>query len=159
VSLDHWILALHVLSAFAVVSAIVLFWVLIVAVRRTDSPDVTAGMAPVAKVGSISIGVGMGGTIVFGIWLALSFGNYDLWDGWIIAALVLWFAAAEFGRRAGAEYTRGMERAVELQAAGQTGPNAELAALNRTQHGLLMHGLSSIAVLLILVDMIWKPGA
>ena len=33
-SFDEWILALHVLSAFAYVAGLVLFWVLIVAVRR-----------------------------------------------------------------------------------------------------------------------------
>lgn len=157
-TLDHWILALHVLSAFAVVGALVLFWILIVAVRRTDLPDVTAGMSPIAKVGSATIGVGMGGTIVFGIWLALSFGNYDLWDGWIIGALVLWLVLAEFGRRSGAEYNRGMEKAVELRTAGKTGPSAELAALNRTSRGLLMHALATLTALLILIDMIWKPG-
>jgi uncharacterized membrane protein len=33
VSFDEWALALHVLSAFAYVGGIVLFWVLIMAVR------------------------------------------------------------------------------------------------------------------------------
>ncbi len=41
-------------------------------------------------VGNAAVGLGAGGTIMFGIWLALSFGGYDLWDGWIIAAIVLW---------------------------------------------------------------------
>ncbi len=31
--------------------------------------------------------------------------------------------------------------------------------LNRTQNGLYLHTASSIALLLILIDMIWKPGA
>lgn len=157
-SFDDWILALHVFSAFALVAAMVLFWALIVAVRRTDDPGFTAGMAPIAKVGNATVIVGILGTIVFGIWLALSVGAYDLWDGWIIAAIVLWAIGAETGRRSGTEYLRGMERAQELLAAGQTGPNAELGALNRTRNGVLMHALSSAAVVLILVDMIWKPG-
>ncbi|HSF60708.1 MAG TPA: hypothetical protein VLA69_03365, partial [Gaiellaceae bacterium] len=66
-SLDDWILALHVLSAFALVAGIVLFWVLVVAVRRTDTPDGTIRMEPVVKVGNVATGVGRGGTIVFGI--------------------------------------------------------------------------------------------
>ena len=45
-----------------------------------------------------AVGIGAGGTIILGIWLALSFGGYDLWDGWIIAALVLWVIAAAAGR-------------------------------------------------------------
>jgi hypothetical protein len=53
----------------------------------------------------------------------------------------------------------GMTKAQELQTAGQTGPSGELLALNRTQTGLVMHALTTLVVLLILVDMIWKPGA
>ena len=64
-SLDQWILALHVLSAFALVAGLVLFWVLVVAVRRTDTPDGTIRMAPVARVGNAAAGLGMGGTVVW----------------------------------------------------------------------------------------------
>ena len=99
------------------------------------------------------------GTIIFGIWLALSVGNYDIWDGWIIAAIVLWAIAGATGGRAGKEYERGMEKARELQAAGQTEANAELLAANRTQAGVLFHALSTLAFVLIVIDMIWKPGA
>ena len=158
-SLDDWILALHVLSAFAFVAGNVLFWVLIFAIRRTDTPDGTIQMGPIVKVGNVAVGIGAGGTIVLGIWLAFSYGGYDIWDAWIIAALVLWVAAAATGSRTGSAYMRGMRKAEELQTSGQTGPNAELLALNRTQSGVLMHGLTSLLVLLILIDMIWKPGA
>jgi uncharacterized membrane protein len=159
VSLDDWILALHVLSAFAYVAGVVLFWMLVVAVRKTDTPAGTIRMAPIVKVGNVSIGIGAGGTIILGIWLAFSVGGYDIWDPWIIAALVLWVLAAETGRRTGAEYMAGMTKAQELEAAGQSGPSAELLAINRTQRGLVLHTLSSAIVLLILIDMIWKPGA
>ena len=158
-SFDDWILALHVLSAFAYVAGMIVFWVLIVAVRKTDTPDGTIRMGPVVKVGNASVGIGAGGTIVFGIWLAFSVGGYDIWDPWIIAALVLWVLAAGTGQRTGAEYMAGMTKAQELEAAGQTGPSTELLAINRTQRGVLMHALSSLIVLLILIDMIWKPGA
>jgi uncharacterized membrane protein len=159
VSFDEWILALHVLSAFAYVAGVVLFWVLIVAVRRADTPEETTRMEPVVKVGNAAVGIGVGGTILLGVWLAFSYGGYDIWDGWIIAALVLWVAAAALGTRTGAAYMQGMNKAVELRSAGQTGPNAELLALNRTQRGLVLHALASLVVVLILVDMIWKPGA
>ena len=158
-SFDDWVLALHVLSAFAYVAGMIVFWVLIVAVRGTDTPDGTIRMGPVVKVGNASVGIGAGGTIVFGIWLAFSVGGYDIWDPWIIAALVLWVLAAGTGQRTGAEYMAGMTKAQELEAAGQTGPSTELLAINRTQRGVQMHALSSLIVLLILIDMIWKPGA
>ena len=71
-SLDEWLLALHVLSAFAFVAALVLFSVLIVAVRRTDTPAGTIRMEPLAKIGNAAAAIGAGGTIVLGIWLAFS---------------------------------------------------------------------------------------
>jgi uncharacterized membrane protein len=159
VSFDDWMLALHVLSAFAYVAGMILFWVLVVAVRQTDTPEGTIRMEPVVKVGNAAVGIGAGGTILLGIWLAFSVGGYDIWDGWIIAALVLWVVAAAIGRRTGVEYTKGLTKAQELQAAGQTGPNAELLALNRTSNGVVLHALASLVVLLIILDMIWKPGA
>jgi uncharacterized membrane protein len=105
------------------------------------------------------IGIGAGGTIVLGLWLAFSVGGYDIWDGWIIAALVLWAIAGALGGRTGKEYKAGMDKAEELEAAGQTGPSAELLAINRTQTGLVLHAAASVVLLLILIDMIWKPGA
>jgi len=159
VSLDDWILALHVLSAFAYVGGLVLFWVLVVAVRRTDLPEATIRMEPVVKVGNVTVGVGAVGTILFGIWLAIAFDRYQVWDGWVIAAIVLWAISLGTGQRTGAAYMKGMTRAQELQTSGQPGPSAELLALNRTSNGLLMHFLTTVAVALILLDMIWKPGA
>ena len=158
-SFDDWILALHVLSAFAYVAGVVLFWVLVVAVRQTDTPEGTIRMEPVVKVGNASIGIGAGGTILLGIWLAFSVGGYDIWDGWIVAAIVLWLLAAAIGRRTGVAYMEGMNKAQELRTAGQTGSSAELLALNRTSRGVVLHLLSSVVVLLILIDMFWKPGA
>ena len=158
-SFDQWILALHVLSAFAYVAGMIVFWVLIVAVRRTDTADGTIRMAPIVKVGTIGTGVGAAGTIVFGLWLTFSYGGYNIWDFWIIAALVLWAIAGGLGGQTGKEYQRGMDKAKELEAAGQAGPNAELLEINRTQRGLILHTVASLAVLLIVIDMIWKPGA
>ena len=158
-SFDQWVLALHVLSAFAYVAGMVLFWVLVVAVRKVDTPDGTIRLEPVVKVGNAAVGIGAGGTIVLGIWLAFSFGGYDILDGWIVAAIVLWLVAAALGRQTGTAYMQGMNKAQELEKAGQSGPSAELLALNRTSKGLLFQVLSSVVVLLILIDMIWKPGA
>jgi uncharacterized membrane protein len=159
VSFDDWMLALHVLSAFSLVAGVILFWVLIVAVRSMDTPEATLRLGPIAKVGNAVTGIGAGGTIILGIWLAFSVGGYDIWDGWIIAALVLWVVATATGQRTGVAYLEGTKKAQELQAAGQTGPNAELLAINRTQRGLLLHALSTVVILLIILDMIWKPGA
>jgi uncharacterized membrane protein len=159
VSFVDWALAVHVLSAFAYVGGLVVFWVLIVAVRRVDTPEETLRMEPIVKVGGTAVGIGAVGTIVVGIYLAFAVGNYAIWDGWIIAALVLWAVAGALGQRTGAAYMQGMDKAKELDAAGKTGRDEGLLALNRTQAGLVLHSLTSLAVLLILLDMIFKPGA
>jgi uncharacterized membrane protein len=158
-SFVDWALAVHVLSAFAFVAGLVVFWVLIVAVRRTDTPAETMRMEPIVKVGQAAVGIGAMGTIVVGIYLAFAVDSYAIWDGWIIAALVLWAVAGALGQRTGAAYQQGMDKAKELDAAGKTGPDEGLLALNRTQAGLVLHSVTSLAVLLILLDMIFKPGA
>jgi uncharacterized membrane protein len=159
VSFDEWLLALHVLSAFSYVAGIVLFWILIVAVRQIDTPEATIRMQPIVMVGNAAVAIGGIGTIVLGVWLAFALDGYAIWDGWIIAAIVLWAIAGAFGQRTGVAYMRGMTKAKELEAAGQSGSNAELLALNRTSNGVLLHALASASVLLILLDMIFKPGA
>jgi len=159
VSCVDWALALHVLSAFAYVAGLVLFWILVVAVRRVDTPDETLRMEPIVKVGNVAVGIGAVGTIVIGIYLAFAVDGYAIWDAWIIAALVLWAVAGALGQRTGVAYTQGMDRAKELAAAGKNDPDQGLLALNRTQTGLTMQSLASLAVLLLLLDMIFKPGA
>jgi len=159
VSFVQWALAVHVVSAFAFVAGIVLFWVLIVVVRGVDTPGETLRMEPIVKVGNIAVGIGGVGTIAIGIYLAFAVDSYAIWDGWIITAIVLWAISGALGQRTGTAYMQGMNKAKELESAGKTGPDQELLALNRTQAGLILHALVSVAVLLILLDMIFKPGA
>jgi uncharacterized membrane protein len=159
VNFDGWMLALHVVSAFSLVAGITLYWVIIVAVRQTDSPETTLRLGPLAMTAQAVTGIGAVGTIVLGLWLSFSVGGYDIWDGWIIAAIVLWVVSMGLGQRTGAAYARGVSKARELQTAGQTGPSAELLAVNRTSSGVVLHFLGSVVILLLLIDMIWKPGA
>ena len=156
---DQWMLALHVLAAFSLVAGMILFWVLIVAGRKIDTPADTLRLGPVARVGNATIAVGLGGTILFGVYLAFALDGYAIWDGWILAALVLWFVGTGLGRKTGEAFLEGPKKAQELETAGQTGPSAELLAVNRTSRGLALHAATSVVVLLIIIDMIWKPGA
>jgi uncharacterized membrane protein len=159
VSFDDWMLALHVLSAVVLVSGLILFWVVILAARGTDTPEETLRFGPLTRIADAAVGVGMGGTIVLGIWLAFSVGGYEIWNGWIVAAIVLWIVVAGLGQRTSRAYGPAVRKAQELQSSGQTGPSTELLALNRTSNGLILQALASLVVVLILVDMIWKPGA
>jgi uncharacterized protein YacL len=159
VSFDDWALALHVISAFALVAGIVCFWVITIAARGVDTPEATLRLGPVAKIAGGAVGIGMGGTIVLGIWLAFSVGGYNIWDAWIVVAIVLWFVGAALGRRADQAAKPAVQKALELQSSGRTGPDQELAALNRASTGVVVQALTSAVVLLIILDMIWKPGA
>ncbi len=159
VTFDGWLLGLHLLSAFAMAGSLILFWVLVVASRNVDTSGTTLAIGRIAGVGEKTVQAGALATLIFGIWLAIRLDHVAVWSGWVIAAIVLWIVAAATGARSGAEYMRAMKKAEELEAAGKTEPNAELLALNRTSRGLMLHAIATIAVFLILVDMIWKPGA
>jgi uncharacterized membrane protein len=158
VTLNSWILAFHLLSAAALVGAMTLFSILIVANWRADRPATIASYMRVAMIGNVLVGVGTVGTIVFGVWLAISVDGYAVWDGWVLAALVLWAIATELGRRAGTAYTEAGNRAAELAKAGNE-PSPELARSFGPTPALRFHVASTVLILLILIDMIWKPGA
>jgi hypothetical protein len=157
VDLTDWLIALHVLSAFAWVSALVLYSAVIAAGWNAVVPSDVVRLFRVSRVGDALIAVGMIGTIVFGIWLA--FDEYEIWDGWIIAALVLWLVAGAVGGRVGKIYDVTRHRARTLVAEGRDEPSSELNAMLRSQQGLVLHTGLVIVTIAILVVMIYKPGA
>jgi hypothetical protein len=130
VSLYDWLLFLHVLAAFLLVSGLAAYGVLLLdgggaAVRRA-----------LARPAGALWNVGGLGVLVFGVWLALNVDGYELWDGWIIAAIVLWLVAYGAGGQ--------LERAVRE------------GAFAGTHRLYLVMALASLA---LLIDMIFKPGA
>jgi hypothetical protein len=157
--LNDWVLALHLLSAFALVAAMIAFWVAIVVIRRTDLPEQVVAAGRLFPAATVAVTVGSLGTIIFGVWLAISLDGVAVWSGWVIAAIILWAVGTETGRRGGTFFAAANDRATELVASGNVSPDAKLAELARTQQGLMLHSVSTLAILLILVDMIWKPGA
>jgi hypothetical protein len=159
VSFEDWIFALHLLSAATLVGSLVMSWIVVVGLLMTSTADETLSLNRVATVGTATTGVGISLVIVFGVWLAILRDAFEVSDGWIIAAIVLWVVAAVTISWSVVEYRKPVARARALAAAGQHGPDTELVALNRTTTGLLLRGLASVAVLLIVIDMIWKPGA
>ena len=132
-----WLLFLHVLSACALAVTVVIFSAFALG-AATDSR--------VLGVANVMWGVGGLGTLILGIWLALYVDGYEIWDGWIIAAIVLWAIATELGRRA--------QLGFAPQVAGPEGTATGVA-----QQATLMHWLRSLVVLLLLIVMIYKPGA
>jgi drug/metabolite transporter (DMT)-like permease len=159
VSTFEWLLFLHVLSAFALVSAEVLFTFLIASLWRSDLPSDIARVSGISRLGTVLVGVGSVGVLVFGIGLAFEADSYAIWDGWIVAALVLWVAFNELGRRTGKAYDAVGKRAAGLVNEGRDAPNAGLGAAFRSPTALWLHLASLGVVLLLLLDMIFKPGA
>jgi cell division protein FtsW (lipid II flippase) len=83
--------------------------------------------------------VGGLGTLILGVWLALYLDQYEIWDGWIIGAIVLWAVATGLGDS--------VRRSRLAEAEVVDGRVA------------LMHWLRTLAVIGLLVLMVWKPGA
>ena len=137
--LYDWLLFLHVLSAFLAVGALTALWALVLGTRPA-APTVGAdSQMRFGRAGGILVGVGMMGAIVFGIWLAIDVDGYELWDPWILASLVLWVFSGWAGGEAGKAFSRD--------------------PVGGRQAGIRYQALNSVGVLVILVLMVWKPGA
>ena len=94
------------------------------------------------KASNALIGIGLIGTLLLGIALAIDIDGYELWDAWILIAVVLWLAAGGTGDqvRAASESAAGGAAAISAQAAR-------------------MHWIRVALVVLLLADMVWKPWA
>ena len=156
---QDWIFAIHLLFAATLVGGLVMSWILLVASRSVDEAATTLSFDRVAIVAVAATALGLLGTIVLGIWVAILRPQFHPWDGWVIGAIVLWGVATVALARSFFEYRKPAEKARELIAAGHSGPSAELVTLQRTTIGLALRVLASAAVVLIVIDMIYKPGA
>jgi hypothetical protein len=158
-SFQDWIFSIHLLFAATLVGGLVMSWIVFVALRSVDAAGPTLSLHRVAMVAVVAIGLGLLGTIGVGLWVAILRPEFHPWDGWVIAAIVLWAIATAALLRAFVEHRKPSGKARELIAAGVTGPSTELVAYNRATTGLLFRALASAAVVLIVIDMIYKPGA
>jgi hypothetical protein len=71
---------------------------------------------------------------------------------------VLWVIVGALGKQTGDGYKATSEMAAQLVSAG-TPRSPELAAAMGASRAFWMHCLTTVLILLIVVDMIWKPGA
>jgi len=156
---EDWIFSIHLLFAATLVGSLVMSWIVVVSMRTADTPAATLNLHRIAMVATGATITGLVGAITFGIWLAILRIEFHPWDGWVIAAIVLWSIATTALLRSFVEYAKPAEKARALVASGQIGSSTELTALNRTSTGLLLRILASASIVLIVVDMIWKPGA
>lgn len=131
-----FLLFVHVLSAFFLVAMTVMY-----------TSYVFGGPTPGRSVfvAQALDGIGGAGTIIFGVWLALYVDGYGILDGWIIVAIVLWALSAETGRRAH----------TGLVGAKPGGAEVTMSREDVIRWHLIRTGL----IVLLLADMIFKPGA
>jgi hypothetical protein len=134
VSLYDWLLFVHVTAAFALVAGVVAYGVVVLG----DPAGVARRALAVPALALWNAG-GVG-VLVFGIWLAIEVDTYEVWDAWILAAIVLWFVASAAGGQLSRE-VRDEKVQLDLGAA-------------RVRF-LVM----ALATAVLLVDMIFKPGA
>ena len=130
------LLFLHILGAFIAFVTIVVF--------SAYALGVTAGRGSFA-LADVTWNVSGAMLLIFGVWLVLYLDSYELWDGWILGAIVLLGAASAFGARARLEAL--------AQIGALEGDEPTPAQVNA------WHWLRTISVVAILVLMIWKPGA
>jgi hypothetical protein len=155
VSFYDWMLALHLLSAFAVGAALVLYSVLVVAGRRMTTLEETRALFRLAPLGTILVIAGAALVLVFGVILALDSDTFEIWNAWIIAGIILWAALGAVGQRTGAYYS-GVE---EFAKKSDAGTEAEVLARLRASTGANLHFATVAIFVLLLLDMIFKPGA
>jgi hypothetical protein len=130
------LLYLHVLAAFIVVTALITSWALYIGTAGGSRPSPVLRMT---RLGAAAGGIGSIGVLVFGIWLAIYVKGYEVWDGWVLAAIVLWAVAGWAGSTIGRKYDKLREGAGAAPSLG-------------------LHLIMTAAILLLLIDMIWKPG-
>jgi hypothetical protein len=95
--------------------------------------------------------VGGIGTLIFGVWLALYLDQYEIWDGWIIGAIVLWLVTIGIGD--------GVRRQLAESGSGVAGDDGGTTVVKLESRLALMHWLRTLGVIGLLVLMVWKPGA
>jgi hypothetical protein len=121
------LLVLHLIAAFLLAVTVVMYSAVALGAPTTGRALFVADRC--WDVGGL-------GTIILGVWLVFNLDQYDITDGWIIGAILLWFLAT------------GLGQTVQRQAAA--GETAAVATL---------HWLRTLTVLGLLILMVWKPGA
>ena len=132
-----WLLFLNILAATMLFATAVMFTAI-----GTGLPFDRRALV----VANVLWAIGGLGTLVFGIWLAIDVDGYEVWDGWVIGAIVLWALSAETGRSAQEGF------------AEAPGPDGA-ATVTPVGNAMLMHWLRTALLVALLVVMIYKPGA
>jgi uncharacterized membrane protein len=147
----------HITGAFLFIGGSVTAAVLNTLALRAALPSETALHLRLIRWTLPLIGIGMALTLVLGLWLVHT-DHYGYGSFWVIAAVVLWVVSSALGGLGGRHQEKARKLAERLAAAGDASSD-ELRTLLRDPKGNAMSWVAGLAAVLILVDMIWKPGA
>jgi uncharacterized membrane protein len=153
----QWLLAFHVTGAFLLLGGAAAAAVLNTLAWRAERPSEIALLLGLIR-GTVPL-IGLGGllTLVLGLWLVhhdgFSYGQF-----WVWAAVVLWVAGMALGGRGGRHQAKAREEAERCATAGDASTD-RLRELLRDPVGNALSWASGVAILLVLVLMIWKPGS
>lgn len=155
----QWLLFLHITGAFLLAGGVVVAGTFNIAAQLREKPSEIALLYALTRFAVIAIIAGGVMTLVFGLWLVheAPFG-YSYGQGWVIAAIVLWFVGMGMGENGGRRDRQTHELATKLAAQGDA-PSGELKAKMRDPLTLFLSYGSAVVVLVMLAVMIWKPGA
>jgi uncharacterized membrane protein len=152
-----WLLLIHILGAFLLISGSITAGILHLAAARRDRPSEVALLLGLIQPAVVAIVLGSIVALGLGIWLAEDAG-YGVGDEWVIAAIVLLVIGNIVGAAGGKPLERAGEMAQRLAADGDQ-PSEELRRAVRDPRGVVLSYLSFAAVIAILVLMVFKPGA
>lgn len=152
-----WLLLIHLLGAFCFLSGSVVAGILHGAAMRRDKPSEVALLLGLVRPMVVVIAVGSIVVLVFGIWLAHDAG-YGVSEGWVVAAIALWAVSGALAGPAGKSLRHARELAERLAADGNQ-PNEELNRAVSDRRALIFNYVSFALLIVILVLMVFKPGA
>ena len=153
----HWLLLFHVTGAFMVVGGATLAGIFNIAAMRRERPSEIVVLFKLTRIAVVSIMLGMVVALAFGIWLVADLDFVKWSNTWVILALILWVLANALGGQGGRRDKATRELAEQLAAQGDQ-PSPELQARLRDPVTVALSWGSGLAVVVILILMIWKPG-
>jgi uncharacterized membrane protein len=153
----QWLLAFHITGGFLLLGGAVVAGELNVLALRAQRPSEIVVFLGLVRFVVPLIGLGALLTLVLGLWLVhhdgFSYGAF-----WVWAAVVLWVIGNALGGRGGRRQEKAREEAQRCAAEGDVSTD-RLRELLRDPAGNAMSWGSGLAILLVLVLMIWKPGS
>jgi uncharacterized membrane protein len=155
VTTTQWLLGFHLVGAFLFVSGAIAVGVLHTLALRREKPSEIAVLLRLTRPAVALVGAGSLLTIALGGALADRDG-FSFGDGWIAAAVALWFASIVLGAVGGRSARRCRYLAERLAAEG-AGDTGQLHGALRNPVARISNYGSFLCLLAILGLMVWKP--